>query len=84
MFRRLRRALGHRPLGRKNFQGNLFDRFEGLDRLFESAAGLRVLDLGMSEGHIAYEFARRGAALIHGLLFVLLGICSLVVLYVIG
>lgn len=67
MIRLIQRAFGRRPLGRKNFQGNLFDRFEGLEALFESAPGLRVLDLGMSEGHIAYEFARRGAALIHGL-----------------
>ena len=61
------RAIGRRPLGRKNFQGNLFDRFSGLDPLLERARGKSVLDLGMSEGHIAYEFARRGASTVHGL-----------------
>ncbi len=65
--KRLLRALRGEAIGRKNFQGDLFDRFQGLDPLFERASGASVLDVGMSEGHIAYEFARRGATLIHGL-----------------
>lgn len=56
-----------KTLGRKNFQGDLFDRFSGLDALFVEAPGRSVLDVGMSEGHIAYEFARRGARLVHGI-----------------
>ena len=62
----LKRALGL-GLGRKNFQGDLFGRFQGLEPLFERAAGRSVLDLGMSEGHIGYEFARHGASAVHGL-----------------
>jgi 2-polyprenyl-3-methyl-5-hydroxy-6-metoxy-1,4-benzoquinol methylase len=64
--KRLLRAVRGEAIGRKNFQGDLFDRFQGLEPLFERAAGASILDVGMSEGHIAYEFARRGAALIHG------------------
>ncbi len=64
--RRLANALGL-GLGRKNFQGDLFGRFQGLEELFALARGRSVLDLGMSEGHIAYEFARHGASAVHGL-----------------
>ena len=63
----IRRALGGAAIGRKNFQGNLFDRFAGLDEMFGEAPEATVLDVGMSEGHIAYEFARAGARLIHGI-----------------
>jgi len=66
-FKQILRALRGDAIGRKNFQGNLFDRFQGLDVLLEQAAGASVLDVGMSEGHIAYEFARSGAGLIHGI-----------------
>ncbi len=64
--RSLKRALGL-GIGRKNFQGDLFGRFQGLEPLFERAAGRSVLDLGMSEGHVGYEFARHGAIAVHGL-----------------
>ena len=66
ILRKIRHTLPG-AVGRKNFHGNLFDRFEGLDPLLRQANGLSLLDVGMSEGHIAYEFARRGARLIHGM-----------------
>lgn len=65
--KRILRALRGGAIGRKNFQGDLFDRFQGLDGLLERAPGASVLDVGMSEGHIAYEFARGGAGLVHGI-----------------
>lgn len=67
LTRQIQSALGLGGIGRKNFQGDLFGRFQGLDPLFRDARGRSVLDLGMSEGHIAYEFARAGAAHVHGI-----------------
>lgn len=66
IVQRVKRVLGL-GIGQKNFQGDLFGRFQGLDPLFQRAGGCSVLDLGMSEGHIAYEFARHGALVVHGL-----------------
>ncbi len=65
LARRVQRSLGW-GIGQKNFQGDLFGRLRGLEPLFERARGCSVLDLGMSEGHIAYEFARHGATTVHG------------------
>ena len=70
--RRLRRIqlvygrLTLRGVGRKNFDGSLFDRFSGLQTLFDECRGRSVLDIGCSEGLLAYEFARRGASRVHG------------------
>lgn len=50
----------------KNFSGNQWDRFHGLETLLEGCAARSVLDVGMSDGLVAYEFARHGAAVIHG------------------
>ena len=50
----------------KLIKGNQFDRLEGLDPVFEFAPGRRILDLGCHRGMIGYEFARRGATVIHG------------------
>ena len=55
-----------RTIGRKNFAGDIFSRFEGLEPLFEAARGASVLDVGSNEGLISYEFARHGARLVHG------------------
>jgi len=51
----------------KHYAGSLFDRFRGLQPLFDRAQGSTVLDVGSSDGLISYEFARRGSTLIHGL-----------------
>jgi 2-polyprenyl-3-methyl-5-hydroxy-6-metoxy-1,4-benzoquinol methylase len=51
---------------RKRFAGDLFQRFEGLDPVLEQCAGAEIPDIGSCDGLVAYEFARRGAALIHG------------------
>ena len=48
------------------FNGDLFDRFVGLEFLFENANDCSVLDFGSCDGLISYEFARHGASLIHG------------------
>jgi 2-polyprenyl-3-methyl-5-hydroxy-6-metoxy-1,4-benzoquinol methylase len=67
MSRFLERLLSTAGIGRKNFSGNLFDRMRGLEFLLERSAGRTVLDIGCNEGLIAYEFARHGARLVHGL-----------------
>jgi len=54
-------------IGQKNFTGNIFDRFHGLESLFADCEGMSILDVGTSEGLISYEFARRGATTIHGI-----------------
>jgi 2-polyprenyl-3-methyl-5-hydroxy-6-metoxy-1,4-benzoquinol methylase len=46
--------------------GYLHDRLSGLGELLEFAAGSTILDVGTNRGLIALEFARRGAALVHG------------------
>ena len=46
--------------------GTIVERMEGLTRLLINTPGLTVLDIGSNDGRIAYEFARRGARLIHG------------------
>lgn len=53
--------------GRKNYTGSIFDRLLGLEEVLEECEGKTVLDVGFSTGLVAYEFARRGASLIHGL-----------------
>ena len=42
-------------------------RFSGLEYLLEKAKGLTILDVGMQDGLVDYEFARHGAKLIHGI-----------------
>ncbi len=61
---RLQRVFKKGP--KKTFSGHLFDRFSGLDPLFEQCADCSVLDIGSSEGLISHEFVRHGASLIHG------------------
>lgn len=51
----------------KNFSGNQWDRFRGLEPLLNQCEGWSILDVGMSDGLVAYEFARRGAKKVHGL-----------------
>jgi 2-polyprenyl-3-methyl-5-hydroxy-6-metoxy-1,4-benzoquinol methylase len=46
--------------------GHLEDRLAGLRDLLPLAAGSTILDLGTNRGLIALEFARNGAALVHG------------------
>lgn len=46
------------------YNGTLWDRLGSLE-LF-NPKGMTVLDMGCHRGHIAYEMARRGAALVHG------------------
>jgi SAM-dependent methyltransferase len=50
----------------KRFSGSSFDRLAGLDPLLEAARGVSVLDIGSCDGLVSYEFARRGARLVHG------------------
>jgi len=57
----------NRDTGKANFQGDQFKRFEELDVLFDSCSNSSVLDIGMSDGLISYEFARHGATTIHGI-----------------
>jgi len=51
---------------KKNFSGDAFDRFYGLDPLLELCEGKTLLDIGSCEGLTSYEFARNGVSLIHG------------------
>jgi len=51
---------------RKRFAGDLFQRFEGLEPVFLRSPGATVLDIGACDGLVAYELARRGAAVVHG------------------
>ncbi|MCK5850621.1 MAG: class I SAM-dependent methyltransferase [Kiritimatiellae bacterium] len=60
-----KKLLGER-ISRKNFDGSIFDRFEGLDFVLARCKGTTVLDMGISDGLVSYEFARHGASLIHG------------------
>jgi 2-polyprenyl-3-methyl-5-hydroxy-6-metoxy-1,4-benzoquinol methylase len=62
----IRRWIGRRLLGKRNFSGNLFDRLRGLDFLLEQCADCTIMDIGCNEGLVAYEFARNGAKLVHG------------------
>ena len=50
----------------RHYTGNLFDRFVGLEPVFERCPGATVLGIGSCEGLIAYECARHGARLVHG------------------
>jgi 2-polyprenyl-3-methyl-5-hydroxy-6-metoxy-1,4-benzoquinol methylase len=54
-------------IGKKNFSGNVFDRFQGLEILFENCSKKSVLDLGSNDGLISYEFAKNGANVICGI-----------------
>ncbi len=49
-------------IGTKNFTGNIFERFDGLEILFNNCKNKSILDLGSCDGLIAYEFARNGAS----------------------
>lgn len=67
---RIDTLLGHRRAARRghavHYSGNLFDRFRGLEVVFDRCPGASVLDIGACEGLIAYECARRGAKVVHG------------------
>lgn len=52
--------------GSKHYTGNVFDRFAGLEPVFERCPGASVLDIGACEGLISYECARHGAKVLHG------------------
>lgn len=43
------------------------DQAAGLDAAFAECAGKTVLDIGCAEGLISHEFARQGAASVHGI-----------------
>jgi 2-polyprenyl-3-methyl-5-hydroxy-6-metoxy-1,4-benzoquinol methylase len=66
MLEKLRKLLVYQQIGKKNFAGNLFDRFLGLEFILDKCSGSTVLDVGSNEGLISYEFAKRGSKLIHG------------------
>jgi 2-polyprenyl-3-methyl-5-hydroxy-6-metoxy-1,4-benzoquinol methylase len=57
------RSISKRP-GR--VKGALEDRLSGLHDLLRCAQGASVLDIGINHGLISFEFARHGAALVHG------------------
>lgn len=42
------------------------DRLSGLHDLLRYAQGASVLDIGINHGLVAFEFARRGASVVHG------------------
>src|SRR5262245_53744237 len=42
------------------------DRLSGLHDLLRYAQGASVLDIGINCGLVAFEFARRGASIVHG------------------
>jgi len=42
-------------------------RFFGLEYILDKAKGMSILDVGVHDGLIAYEFARRGSRLVHGI-----------------
>jgi 2-polyprenyl-3-methyl-5-hydroxy-6-metoxy-1,4-benzoquinol methylase len=48
-------------------RGDITMRLAGLEPLLEAAKGATLLDLGCFDGLIAYEFARSGARLVHGI-----------------
>jgi len=48
-------------------RGDIRMRIAGLEILFQAAKDSTVLDLGCFDGLIAYEFARSGAKIVHGL-----------------
>jgi len=48
------------------YSGSIFDRVEGMDYLLNNCKGASILDIGSCDGLVAYEFAKRGAYLIHG------------------
>lgn len=54
---------GANPRSMAGFHG---DRLSGLHDLLHRAAGASVLDIAMNHGLIGFEFARKGAALVHG------------------
>ena len=49
-------------ISKANFSGNIFERFYGLDEVLTYSLGKSVLDVGASDGLVAYEFARYGAS----------------------
>lgn len=51
---------------RRSIAGTYEDRLSGLRDLLHNARGMTVLDIGMNHGLIGFEFARFGAALVHG------------------
>ena len=48
------------------FKGSVFERFKGMEPVLSDCKDCSVLDFGSSYGLISYEFARKGARLIHG------------------
>lgn len=50
-----------------NIAGSIFDRFADLTQLLDECADKTVLDIGASEGLVTYEFAKKGASVLHGL-----------------
>jgi len=65
-MRRWLRGFRPKAVGKRNFSGDLFQRFIGLDPLLDEAEGGSVLDIGSNEGLISYEFAKAGARTLHG------------------
>jgi hypothetical protein len=58
--------LTKRAEGPRSILGFLQDRLCGLHELLRCAKGATVLDIGMNNGLVGFEFARHGAALVHG------------------
>lgn len=55
-----------RPVDVRGISGSHEDRLSGLRDLLPHALGCTVLDIGMNHGLVGFEFARFGAALVHG------------------
>jgi SAM-dependent methyltransferase len=54
------------PEGPRTIYGFYEDRLAGLRDLFQHAQGMSVLDVAMNHGLVGFEFARRGASIVHG------------------
>lgn len=66
LFRGVRDAIRGNPVNTATFTGSIFDRVDGMDCLLDNCKGASILDIGSCDGLVAYEFAKRGADLIHG------------------
>lgn len=58
-------SMSYKQNGRSPFPPNF--RCAGLEYLLERAKGMTILDVGMYDGLVGYEFARHEARLVHGI-----------------
>lgn len=66
-WRGVRDSISGTPVNAATFTGSAFDRLSGLDYLLNDCKGASILDIGCCDGLVAYEFAKSGAGLIHGI-----------------